>query len=184
MATLVRTPETKVYEQVAVVEAYPFPDANGDGKVSHTEKEFRLVLMNKIERDNRIPPRGFKKPAYTADGAFIIPNDPKDTDYPDGQHSDVTPYTFAIPAGAKGPISVTAMLKYRSFWREYVDFLKKEDTEPTRSNGGRARDIPNGPGTHYGKHRTCGDAIHRLWQDAGMGPAVEMGTAKANIPLK
>lgn len=181
---LVRTPETKVYEQVALAEGYPFLDANGDGKVSHAEKEFHFVLMNTIEKDNRIPPRGYKKAAYTTDGAFIIPRDPKDTDYADGQHWDITPYTFSIPLGAKGAIRVTATLQYQTFSREYIEFLRKADTEPTKTNGGRARDLPNGPGTYYGKHRTWGSALHQLWQDAEMGPAVNMGAAKAEIPLK
>ena len=99
---LIRTPESKVYEHVALAKDYPFLDEH--------DEEFHFVLNNFIEKDNRIPPKGFNKAAYTADGAFIIPHDPKDTDYPDGQNWDVTPYTFTIPPDALAPVQV----KFRS----------------------------------------------------------------------
>ena len=189
---LVRTPETKVYEQVVMAgrperrgeegrscyAGYSFLDGNGDGCVDAKESHFHFVLMNYIQKDNRIPPRGFDKEGYEKDGAFIVPFDPKDTDYPNGQNWDVTPYSFDVPEKTRGIIRVTATLWYQTFSREYVEFLAKSDVEKTQRFGGRARDLPAGP---YAGHETWGSALYQLWKDAGMGPPVRLGRAVAEI---
>lgn len=174
--SLVRKPNvTKVYEQEVVADGYPTSVvANGD-------EHFRFVLVNNIVKDNRIPPRGYNKAAYQADGAFIIPHDAKDTDYADGQYWDVTPYTFNVPASAVGPIKVTATLYYQTFSREYIDFLKKHDQEKTQAHGGRARNLPAG---QYGNHETWGEALHALWHDAGKGPPVKVGSVKIAVAVQ
>ncbi len=189
---LVRTPETKVYEQVAMAgrpqrrgeegrscyEGYPFLDGNGDDCVDEKEAHFHFILMNYIQKDNRIPPRGFDKAGYDKDGAFIVPFDPKDTDYPNGQNWDVTPYSFDVPEKARGRIRITATLWYQTFSREFVEFLAKSDVEKTQRFGGRARDLPAGP---YANHETWGSALYQLWKDAGMGPPVRLGRAVTEI---
>lgn len=182
---LVRTSETKVYEQVILAEGFPFLDENGDGHVDHGESDFRFVLMNTIVKDNRIPPKGFNKAAYTADGAFIVPHDPKDTDYPDGQNWDVTSYDLAIPEQAKESVRVEATLKYQTFNREYIEFLREQDLEKTQRCGGRARNLPStGPyGEDCERYDTWGKVLYDLWEKSGRGPAVEMGTATAVIQL-
>jgi hypothetical protein len=183
--SLVRTPETKVYEQVALATGFPFLDQNGDGEVDEHERHFHFVLMNDIQKDNRIPPKGFNKAAYTADGAFIIPRDPKDTDYADGQNWDVTPYPLTIPDGTQGAIRVTATLRYQTFNREYVEFLAHHDHEKTAACGGHARDLPStGPyGGDCDRYPTWGRALHDLWRKADMGPPVEVGTATIEIQV-
>jgi len=178
---LIRTPETKVYEHIALAKGFPFLDEDGSGEVEHDEQEFHFVLLNFIEKDNRIPPKGFNKAAYTADGAFIIPRDPKDTDYPDGQNWDITPYTFDIPFFSLGPLEVTATLLYQTFNREYMEFLRDHDVEPTQSHGGRARDLP--AGGQYADLTTWGEALFQIWEDTGQGPPVEMGQARFSIGL-
>jgi hypothetical protein len=190
---LVRTPETKVYEQVVLAgrpelrekegrtcyAGYPFLDENADGCVDEHESHFHFVLMNYIKKDNRIPPKGYNKAAYTKDGAFIVPFDPKDTDYADGQNWDVTPYGFGIPPDAKGRVRITATLWYQTFSRQYVEFLHENDIEKTLKHGGRARNLPPGP---FDNHETWGSALYQLWKDAGMGPPVRMGQAEVMIP--
>jgi len=190
---LVRTPETKVYEQVVLAGrpehreeegrscyvGYPFLDENGDGCVDAHESHFHFVLMNTIQKDNRIPPKGYNKEAYNKDGAFIIPFDRKDTDYADGQNWDVTPYDFTIPSDAKGRVRITATLWYQTFSRQYIEFLSENDVEKTLKHGGRARNLPPGP---YAKHKTWGSALRQLWKDADMGPPVRMGRAEVAIP--
>jgi hypothetical protein len=192
--SLVRTPESKVYEQVVLAgrpehrekedrtcyEGYPFLDRNGDSCVDEKESHFRFVLMNYIKKDNRIPPKGYKKEAFAKDGAFIIPFDPKDTDYADGQYWDITPYSFILPPDAKGPLQITATLWYQSFSREYIQFLNEHDAEKTRKFGGRARNLPDGP---YANHKTWASALSQLWRDAGMGPPSRMGRARMEIAL-
>lgn len=179
----------KVYEQLILakgydtfeLDGYNILDTNRDGIVTHQEKEFHFVLMNYVEKDNRIPPKGFNKDAYQADGAFIIPYDPKDTDYPSGQHWDVTPYTFTIPTGITGTVHVTAYLKYQTFNREYMMFLEQTDRENTEENGGRARDLPTGPFEHS---PTWGKVMYQLWQDNDKGRPVEMGSASADVVVQ
>ncbi len=178
---LIRTPETKVYEHIALAKGFPFLDEDGSGTVEHDEQEFHFILLNFIEKDNRIPPRGFNKAAYTADGAFIIPRDPKDTDYPDGQNWDITPYTIPIPRFTQGPVRVTATLLYQTFNREYMEFLKERDVEPTEKDGGRARNLPEDG--DYAHLRTWGETIFQIWEDTGQGPPVEMGQARFSISL-
>ncbi|TFH44212.1 MAG: hypothetical protein E4G94_03965 [ANME-2 cluster archaeon] len=188
---LIRTPETKVYEQVVLAKGYEnfkldgnsIIDANKDGYVSHYEKEFHFVLMNYIEKDNRIPPKGFNKAAYEDDGAFIIPRDAKDTDYPNGQNWDTTPYTFNFNPTTGGTgrstISVTATLYYQTFNTEYIEFLKETDNEPTLANGGRARNIPTGGS--YSGFTTWGTALDQIYTDANYGPPVEIATKTVKI---
>jgi hypothetical protein len=180
---LVRTPETKVYEIVPLAEGYPpsVLDADGDGVVSREEKLFHAILFNCVEKDNRIPPRGFKREAYMADGAFIVPRDPKDNDYADGQNWDITPYTFTVPATAKGRLTVTAILEYQSLSKEFIEFQRVNDTEKTQAFGGRARNLPKG---EYGGFQTWGSALYQLWKDTGMGPPVVMGEARLSLGLR
>ena len=186
---LIRTPDTKVYEIIALAEGYEnaildgfnILDFNKDGKVTAKEKEFHFVLMNFIEKDNRIPPLGYNKAAFMADGAFIVPHDPKDVDYPDGQNWDVTPYTIPIPQGVTGPVTITATLRYQTFSKQYVDFLRVHDSEPTLQNGGRMRNIPDGPLT---KFHTWGQVNSAVWFAGGKGKPVEIGTATADIQVQ
>jgi hypothetical protein len=177
--SLVRVPGiTKVYEQKILAEGYNF--------LAEDDKEFHFVLMNTIEKDNRIPPKGFNKAAYQADGAFIIM---KENEYEDGQNWDKTPYTFTIPADTEGKVRVTATLYYQTFSKEYIDFLDSHDLEQTEENGGRARNIPLGSGGRYAGapenvKGTWGGALKKLWEDVGNGPPVNMGKAKFEIELK
>ncbi len=193
---LVRTEQTRVYEHVALAKGYePFIldgfnvlDADKNGSVSHYEEEFHFVLMNYVEKDNRIPPKGFNKAAYTADGAFIVPYHTdgidkipgaKDTDYVDGQNWDKTCYTFVVPAGAKSPITVEVDLMYQTFNREYVDFLDTMDQEKTVQFGGRARTISD-MGI-YGNCETWGDVLSQIWNSADKGRPVQMAHASKTI---
>ncbi len=176
----------KVYEQLVLAEGYKdfkldgfsILDEDRDGTVSHKEEEFHFVLMNYIEKDNRIPPKGYNKAAYMKDGAFIVPHDPKDTDYPTGQNWDVTPYTFTIPANVTGTVRVTATLKYQTFNREYMEFLNEMDREPTESHGGRARDLPAG---RYGSSPTWGNATYQMWLDNDNGRPVVITSAAKEV---
>jgi len=60
---------TKVYERVGLAEGYD------PSVVTPGEEHFRFALENTVEKDNRIPPRGYNKAAFQADGAFIIPEE-------------------------------------------------------------------------------------------------------------
>jgi hypothetical protein len=181
----------KVYEQEILAEGYPFVDAqakdlNGDGDNTDADEiekaqHFHFALMNKIIKDNRIPPKGYNKKAYQADGAFIIPENA----YADGQNWDITQYTIDVPADVQGTIQITATLKYQTFNKEYAEFLRDHDNEPTVADGGRARNLPTGtpfalanPGVD-----NWGETLHKLWEDADQGLPVTMAAASRAISV-
>jgi len=100
---------TTVYEMhVGLSEAAA--DATGlePGVTTH------MSLANTIEKDNRIPPRGFNNAAYDAAGAPAV-----GTAYADGQHWHDT--RFAIPEGA---VLAKARLYYQTVTRHYIEALR------------------------------------------------------------
>lgn len=78
---------------------------------------FRFAIVNKVFKDNRIPPRGFTNAGFAAVQAA-----PVGAAYADGQHWDDT--NFAIPPRAR---SAKATVFYQSSSREYVEFLRDEN---------------------------------------------------------
>ncbi len=77
-----------------------------------------LILGNVREKDNRIPPRGFTNAAYDAfDGA------PVGATYVDGQYWDDVAYPVGMDA-----VQAEATLYYQTASREYVEFLRDENT--------------------------------------------------------
>lgn len=77
-----------------------------------------LVLNNVRVKDNRIPPRGFINAAYAAfDGA------PVGAAFADGQYWD----TVSYPVGT-GAVQAEATLYYQTASREYVEFLRDENS--------------------------------------------------------
>jgi hypothetical protein len=88
---------------------------------------FHLALSNTVEKDNRIPPRGFRRDAYDAFGAT-----PKGAFYADGQYWDDTSYR--IPRGA---VTAEVILYFETTTRGYIEFLR--DTDPDGAAGAGAR---------------------------------------------
>ena len=95
---------------------------------------FHFVLNNKIFGDNRIPPRGFTNAAYANFGGA-----PVAYSYADGQYWDDTYY--AIPAGS---VSAEITLYYQSTSKEFVEFLRDENT--TNNKGQEIYDLWNNNG--------------------------------------
>jgi hypothetical protein len=89
---------------------------------------FHLALSNVVEKDNRIPPRGFRNVAYAAVGAA-----PAGAAYADGQHWDDT--RFPIPAAA---VVAEVILYFETTSREYIEFLRDADPNGAAGAGGRA----------------------------------------------
>ncbi|RKZ13545.1 hypothetical protein DRQ53_13165, partial [bacterium] len=79
---------------------------------------FHFVLNDSVYFDNRIPPRGFTNAAFEA-----IQSPPVDHVYADGQYWDDSYY--ALPNTAK---EVTATLYYQATSKEYIEFLRDENT--------------------------------------------------------
>jgi hypothetical protein len=78
----------------------------------------RMALANTIEKDNRLPPRGFNNDAYAAGGAPAVGHV-----YADGQYWD--DLQFAIPPGAA---RAEVALYYQNTPREYIEHLRDANT--------------------------------------------------------
>ena len=77
-----------------------------------------MALADTIEKDNRIPPRGFNNAAYTQGGAPAV-----GASYADGQHwSDVR---YFIPEGAE---RAEVRLYYATVTRHYIETLRNANT--------------------------------------------------------
>lgn len=123
-------------DQIKVYEAKPGLDTDTAGLVGVSPgPSFHFVLNNRIYKDNRIPPRGFTNANYAQFGGAPVGHT-----YADSQFWDDTPYE--IPHGAT---QVQINLYYQSTSREYVEFLRDENTTNTKgqelydlwSNNGR-----------------------------------------------
>ncbi|MDP6539773.1 MAG: hypothetical protein QF903_07810 [Planctomycetota bacterium] len=100
---------TKVYEmhvglsaQAAAATGLP------EGVTTH------MALADTIEKDNRIPPRGFTNRRFEDAGAPVV-----GAAYADGQHWDDT--RFDLPAGAARAV---ATLYYQTVTRHYIEALR------------------------------------------------------------
>lgn len=114
---LSRDAEAKIYE------VHPGIDTNIAGLVGvATGPSLHFVLNNRIYEDNRIPPRGFSNAAFAAFGGAPVGHH-----YNDGQHWDDSLYS--IPAGAR---RAEVRLYYQSTSKEFVEFLRDENTSNTK----------------------------------------------------
>jgi len=107
-----------------------------------------FVLNNKVFKDNRIPPRGFTNAAYADFGGAHVAYS-----YADGQYWDDT--TYVIPPGAA---SAEVTLYYQSTSKEFMEFLRDENTTNTK-----------------------GQEMYDLWNDNGKCPPEVM--AQTQIAL-
>jgi len=131
--------EVKIYEVKPGLDAITSPlvgEPNGPS--------FHFVLNNKVYKDNRIPPRGFTNANYESFG-----DSPVAYTYADGQYWDNTYYD--IPPAAT---SAVVTLNYQSTSREFVEFLRDENTTDT-----------------------AGQQMYDLWNDNGKCPPEVMATA-------
>ena len=119
-------PEIKIYE------AKPGLDEDVASLIGEpVGPSFHFVLNNRIFKDNRIPPRGFTNTAFESFGGA-----PVEAIYADGQYWDLTEYS--IPEDAR---SAEVILYYQSTTKEFVEFLRDENT--TNSKGQELYDLWN-----------------------------------------
>lgn len=110
------TSDTKVYEGKMGLDAAA---AAATGKPEG--ESFHFVLNNTWVKDNRIPPRGFTNAGFESVQAA-----PVGAVYADGQYWDDTVY--AIPVGA---VRAEVRLFYQTASKEYIEFLRDENTTNT-----------------------------------------------------
>ncbi len=133
------TGDTKVYEaKLGVDAAVSALTGVPEGPAFH------FALVNKRYKDNRIPPRGFTNVNFEA-----VQAEPVAYSYNDGEYWDDTQY--AVPAGAT---KATVRLYYQSASKEYIEFLRDENTTDTH-----------------------GQTIYDQWVATGKSPIVEMDIA-------
>ena len=112
-------------ERTRVYECKPGLSAGQAAKhKEHPGASFHFILNDVITKDNRIPPRGFKKTAFAEHLAG-----PVGADYADGQYWDQM--DFDIPAGTS---LVEVRLMYQSLSPEYIEFLHERDPKGEWSN--------------------------------------------------
>jgi len=206
------TEPIKVYEHVSLAKNYdPFtlPNMNGcanwnildyttgdpetgvefqaDCQVSHLDKEFHFVLLNYVEKDNRIPPRGWVPKAYEADGAFVVTNAMPDYGlYKDSSGSPInysdTTYSFDV-SRAYGDVSVEVKVMYQTFNEHFMEFLENVDEEKMVRFGGRNRNAPcqsyqPTDGSDYAcGFETWGDILYDIWKGKEYGKPAQIGNA-------
>jgi len=152
-AELVLDPDVRVYETIHGTHS------GGAG--------FHLVLNDRIYKDNRIPPAGFRPDAST------MPVGATFETLPDGSLAnwDRVTYAVAIPEGAPSPLTVTASLYYQTTSKEYVEFLRDENvTGPDPQDPD-----PEAP--------SRGEKMWNLWADHDRCPPILMGTVTRRIRL-
>ncbi len=108
-AELSLDPDIKVYEALQGIS----PDlANATNLPAG--KSFHFVINNMVEKDNRIPPRGYSQAVYNRPGLM-----PVGASYLDGQYWDDTRYVLPLNTSF-----VIVTLYYQTTTREYIEFLK------------------------------------------------------------
>ncbi len=118
-ATLDAGHTVKIYETRHIVDA---ATAAATGLTAGTR--FHLVLSNRVDFDNRIPPRGFTNTAFDVAGAA-----PVGQTYADGQHWDDTRYPIP-PRATRAQVR----LYYQTTSREYAEFLRATADDGSGAN--------------------------------------------------
>jgi hypothetical protein len=85
---------------------------------------FHFVLNDTVYMDNRIPPRG-----ATNEELATVQSPVVDHVYPDGQYWDVTEYELPFETD-----SIVATLYYQTTSKEYIEFLRDNNTTSNRGN--------------------------------------------------
>lgn len=142
---LIHDPETVIYE--AKMGLSPgFASSIG----LDAGESFHFVLNDSVYKDNRIPPMGFTNLGFAAFGGAPVDPDHESPGprYADGQHWDVSSYP--LPATTQ---TVAATLYYQSVSKEYIEFLRDENTT-----------------------NASGQDMYDLWADNGRAAPVVMVT--------
>ena len=111
---------------------------------------FHFVLNDTVYLDNRIPPRGFTNAAFEAIQSPAVGHA-----YADGQYWDDT--AFALPNSAK---TVHVRLYYQTTSKEYIEFLRDENTT-----------------------NTMGDELYAAWVNHGRATPVLMAEATTLVDV-
>jgi hypothetical protein len=112
---------TKIYEAKLGMSEAVATAASDETKTYTAGESFHFVLNNMIVKDNRIPPRGFTNANFEA-----IQSAPVGYTYDDGAYSDITEYYLP-----EDTYRINVKLLYQTTSKEYVEFLRDENTTDT-----------------------------------------------------
>lgn len=136
------------------------------------QEQFHFVLNNCIVSDNRIPPQGFS-------GGTDVEMQPVAYTYPETApgsgrlvHWDDTTYTFPVTTAGRQSLTVTAVLRYQTTRKEYVEFLSAE----AAANAFAADCLPRADGPPL---LTRAGVLLDMWQRYDRSPPVDMAAATA-----
>lgn len=114
---------------------------------------FHFALNDTVYLDNRIPPLGFTNAGFATFGGAHVDDSRPAPRYADGQNWDMA--TYPLPPSAR---RLTARLVYQSTSRDYVEFLRDQNT----TNG-------------------AGQAMYDAWVANGRAAPVEMARDSASF---
>ena len=139
---VLNTNGAKIYEaKLGMTESIAeIASANGN-KTYIAGESFHFVLNNMVVKDNRIPPRGFTNANFEA-----IQSSPVGYNYTDGAYFDVT--NFSLPSNS---YRINTKLLYQTASKEYIEFLRDENTT-----------------------NTLGQELYNLWEQNGKSAPVIM----------
>jgi hypothetical protein len=138
-------------EDMRIYEAKPGLDGVTAPLVGVDEgASFHFVLNNKIFKDTRIPPRGFSNATFALFGGTPIGKG-----YADGQYWDDSLY--GIKPGA---VTAQINLYYQSTSKEYIEFLRDENTS-----------------------NSIGQTLYDLWNNNGKCPPELMASATLAVSV-
>ena len=113
-------------EYAKIYEVEPAIDETVSGITGLPEgPSFHFVLNSTVEKDNRIPPRGFTNENFARFGGS-----PVHYSYDDEQYWDDTEYPLPI-----GATSALVTLYYQSTSKEFIEFLRDENDAPDGGAG-------------------------------------------------
>jgi len=116
---ILSTEDTKVYEaKLGISKSLALATGLTQGE------SFHFVLNNEVIKDNRIPPLGFTNENFIAIQSPVV-----DYVYLDGANFDITPYN--LPEGTD---HVNVRLLYQTVSKEYIEFLRDENTTNDAGN--------------------------------------------------
>ena len=155
-------------------------DANSSTCVfeDNGNKMFHFALNNCILKDNRIPPLGFT-------GGNNIEIKPRNITYPPRPgfpnqlvNYDETQYSFPIPMSAQLPLTITAILKYQTASKDYIEFLDNESSTHMipSENALCNRSLTVGPA-----NQSRSSFMKTLWENNGKSEPVDMKSTSIQI---
>ena len=167
------TAELEHDDQVKIYEIKPgFSPGLASALSLPSGPSFHFVLNDSTFKDNRIPPRGFTNANFEA-----LQMPPVDHSYADGQYWDDTHYVLPNTAD-----NVTVRVYYQAVSKDYIEFLRDENTTNTAGDDLYALWLANGMGAPelMAEQTIAVDVVTSVEPETGRGLRYALGTPFPN----